>query len=121
MLLDEDDHLLIESPAYVGSLAFLKPLGCNLIGICYWKHLLFELETDSNGLVPEKLDAILRNWDTSKKKPRVLYTVPTGGNPTGYSCNFDRKQRIYDIAQKHDLIILEDDPYYYLQVDSMYR
>ena len=74
------------------------------------------METDSNGIVPEKLEEILFNWDASTKKPRVIYTVPNGGNPTGYSSSVDRKAKIYEIAKKYDLIILEDDPYYYLQV-----
>jgi len=47
-----------------------------------------------------------------------LYTIPTGSNPTGKSIPFSRKKEIYEIAQQHDLIIMEDDPYYYLQFDK---
>jgi DNA-binding transcriptional MocR family regulator len=45
----------------------------------------------------------------------MLYTVPVGGNPTGVSQTLERKKEIYDIAREHNLLILEDDPYYYLQ------
>ncbi len=45
----------------------------------------------------------------------MLYTVPTAANPTGGSQPLERKIEIYEIARKHDLIIVEDDPYYYLQ------
>ena len=38
-----------------------------------------------------------------------------GSNPTGASLSLDRKEKIYALAQKHGLIILEDDPYYYMQ------
>jgi aromatic amino acid aminotransferase I len=44
------------------------------------------------------------------------YTIPTGANPSGSSLTLERKKTIYAIAQKHNLLILEDDPYYYLQV-----
>ena len=45
----------------------------------------------------------------------MLYTVPTGGNPTGCSLSLERKQEIYRTACEFGMIILEDDPYYWLQ------
>ena len=44
--------------------------------------------------------------------------MPIGGNPTGSSTSLERKKRIYELAQKFNLIVLEDDPYYYLQFDG---
>lgn len=41
-------------------------------------------------------------------------TVPTGSNPTGASSGTERKLDVLRLAQEHDLIILEDDPYYFL-------
>ncbi|KAJ3414664.1 hypothetical protein HDV05_006199 [Chytridiales sp. JEL 0842] len=105
MLIAEGETMLIESPAYVGSLAFLRPLGAKFA----------EIAVDSQGLVPESMESILANWKDPKTRPKVLYTVPTGGNPTGTSTTHERKKQIYSIAQKYGVIILEDDPYYYLQ------
>ncbi|KAJ3316803.1 hypothetical protein HDU76_001541 [Blyttiomyces sp. JEL0837] len=105
MLIKEGDTILCEAPAYVGSLAFLRPLGCKFA----------EITVDGDGLVPESMEAVLAAWKDPETRPRVLYTVPTGGNPTGASTTLERKRRIYAIAQKYDVIILEDDPYYYLQ------
>ncbi len=50
-----------------------------------------------------------------------MYTVPVACNPTGASTPLDRKKEIYAIAQKHDLILIEDDPYYYLQFGDQGR
>ncbi|KAJ3036715.1 hypothetical protein HDV00_002427 [Rhizophlyctis rosea] len=105
MLLSEGDYLLIESPAYVGSLAFLKPFGIKFA----------EVALDAEGLNPNALEKVLAEWPTPETRPKVLYTVPTGGNPTGISTTLERKKRVYEIAKKYDIIILEDDPYYYLQ------
>ncbi|KAI8834324.1 pyridoxal phosphate-dependent transferase [Chytridium lagenaria] len=105
MLLTEESTLLVEAPAYVGSLAYLRPLGCKFA----------EVDVDGEGLVPESLDRILSGWEDASTKPKVLYTVPTGGNPTGASTTYERKKRVYELAQKHDFLIIEDDPYYYLQ------
>ena len=45
MLLNPEDTLLMEEPTYSGSLAFLKPHGCNLVGV----------QTDPGGMIPEAL------------------------------------------------------------------
>lgn len=64
---------------------------------------------------------MLQNWDPAAhknaRKPSVLYAIPTGQNPTGTTQSLERRKEIYKIAQRHDLIILEDDPYYFLQMD----
>ena len=59
---------------------------------------------------------MLDNWTEGAPKPKLLYTIPTGQNPTGSSLNAERKKEIYRIAQKHDFLIIEDEPYYFLQV-----
>ncbi|KZF19087.1 aromatic aminoacid transaminase [Xylona heveae TC161] len=72
---------------------------------------------DPEGLRPDCLDEILRTWDPSRgPKPRLLYSIPTGQNPTGTTQSAGRRQAIYQLAEEHDLIIVEDDPYYYLQL-----
>jgi hypothetical protein len=50
--------------------------------------------------------------------PQVLYTIPIGCNPTGASLSLERRKKLYEIARKtaNNLLILEDDPYYFLQV-----
>ncbi|KAM3511260.1 hypothetical protein MY11210_005129 [Beauveria gryllotalpidicola] len=75
---------------------------------------------DSDGLVPEDLDYQLRNWDASRGcKPFVLYTIPSGHNPTGITQPTNRKKAIYQVAERHDLLMLEDDPYYFLRLNDV--
>jgi aromatic amino acid aminotransferase I / 2-aminoadipate transaminase len=73
---------------------------------------------DEHGLRPDALDDILSNWDEgpARKKPYLLYMVPTGQNPTGSTQPLARRKAIYEIAGRHDLYIVEDEPYYYLQL-----
>lgn len=54
------------------------------------------------------------------KRPKVLYTIPTGSNPSGGSQTLERKKKIYEIASRpqNNLLIIEDDPYYFLQFTS---
>ncbi|RPD55468.1 L-tyrosine:2-oxoglutarate aminotransferase [Lentinus tigrinus ALCF2SS1-7] len=73
---------------------------------------------DAGGIIPEELEKVLAHWDYKRgKRPHVLYTVPCGQNPTGSTLSLERRNQIYDIAKKYDLIIVEDDPYYFLQYD----
>ncbi|KZT71215.1 L-tyrosine:2-oxoglutarate aminotransferase [Daedalea quercina L-15889] len=74
---------------------------------------------DDGGLVPEQMEKILVNWDAARgPKPHVLYTIPCGQNPTGSTLSVERRRKIYELAQRFDLIIVEDDPYYFLQFPS---
>lgn len=52
---------------------------------------------------------------TNMPLPRVLYLVPNGQNPVSYVAPLERKQALYQVCRKYDLMIVEDDPYFYLQ------
>ncbi|SCU77369.1 LADA_0A00100g1_1 [Lachancea dasiensis] len=82
---------------------------------------VFPVPLDEHGLIPERLEYILDNWNPQTKKPKLLYTIPTGQNPTGSTLGNNRRIEIYRIAQKHDLLIIEDEPYYFLQMDAYER
>jgi kynurenine/2-aminoadipate aminotransferase len=103
MLVEAGDNVLIEAPTYSGSLSALRPLQPNFL----------EIEVDEHGMIPSKLESVL-NTPGLSRKPRVLYIIPTGQNPAGSTLTFERKKQIYALACKHDLIILEDDPYFFL-------
>ena len=47
--------------------------------------------------------------------PKLLYTVPTGQNPTGCSISEARRARVYRACERYNLLLVEDDPYFYLQ------
>ena len=104
MLLDPaQDELFLESPTYSGSLAFLQPFGVKMKPVA----------TDEFGLKPEALQEALEKSNDGENKRRVLYTIPTAQNPSGSTLSNDRREAIYDIASAYDIIILEDDAYYY--------
>ncbi|XP_052255800.1 kynurenine/alpha-aminoadipate aminotransferase, mitochondrial-like [Dreissena polymorpha] len=110
------DKVLVETPVYSGTLAILKPMDCDLLPV----------RSDSNGLDPSDLEKTMSKWNLSDVKdknsdiPKLLYIIPNGGNPTGHGLTLNRKKAIYEIARKYDLLILEDDPYYYLQFNEPY-
>lgn len=76
------------------------------------------VKMDAYGIIPSALDELLANWDSSKPIPKLLYSICTGQNPTGSSLNEERRREIYSIACKYDFIIIEDEPYYFLQMNE---
>lgn len=68
------------------------------------------------GLTPESLERAITQGGS--KRPRVLYTIPHGQNPTGATMSMARKQAVYDLCSRHDVAIIEDDAYAYLQYPS---
>lgn len=115
MMMNLNDHVIVQEPVYAGTLAILNP----------YKPQYVPVQCDANGLIPEELRRSLESkWkseDTQSSKsdvPKVLYVNPAGANPTGVSIPLSRRKEIYQIAKDFDLIIFEDDPYYFLQFDK---
>lgn len=112
MLCDKNrgDSILMDEFAFSTALDTTEPLGIKHVGV----------EMDGEGLLPESIDEILSRWDPRERggarRPHVLYTVPTGQNPTGATMSVQRRRDIYQVCQKHDIFILEDEPYYFLQM-----
>lgn len=103
-LVNPGDAVLVESPVYAGVIPMFKTLHCEQI----------EVETDANGVRSHLLRNILENWPVGKPKPKVLYTVPYGCNPTGMTATLERRKEVLQLAREHNFLILEDDPYFYL-------
>jgi len=100
------DVILVEEFSFSSALETANALGITQ----------FPVPMDDFGIIPEKLESVLNDW--TGPKPKLLYTIPTGQNPTGSSLSPERRAAIYKIAQEHDLIIVEDEPYYFLQMDT---
>ncbi len=67
------------------------------------------MATDGEGLIPEAMAKILKNWDTDQDgpAPRVLYTIPCGSNPTGATLSLERRHKVLQLASQYDLLIIE--------------
>ncbi|XP_006459625.1 hypothetical protein AGABI2DRAFT_201971 [Agaricus bisporus var. bisporus H97] len=109
-LVNDGDSVLIESPVYAGVVPIFQSLRCNLV----------EIETDENGIDSSSLRSKLENWPAGQARPKILYTIPYGCNPTGMTATLKRRKEVLQLAYEFDFIILEGssftdyDPYFYL-------
>ncbi|KAM0570526.1 hypothetical protein ACHAP9_003865 [Verticillium nonalfalfae] len=105
-------HLLVEKFLYSNVLAQSMPRGVRPVPV----------EIDAEGMRadgPGGLEEVLSGWnDLDGKRPRIMYTVTMGHNPTSGVLSVERRKAIYALCQKYDVIIVEDDPYWYLQYPS---
>ncbi|KAH6689607.1 aromatic amino acid aminotransferase 1 [Plectosphaerella plurivora] len=105
-------HMLAEKFMYPNVLAQTAPRGVRSVPV----------EIDSEGMLakgPGGLEDILRNWDPKQgRRPHFMYSVTMGHNPTSGVLSVKRRKEIYALCQEFDIIIVEDDPYWYLQFPS---
>jgi len=43
--------------------------------------------------------------------PKMIYVIPTFQNPSGRTMSLERRKALAELGSRHDLVILEDDPY----------
>ncbi|KAF2841285.1 aromatic amino acid aminotransferase 1 [Patellaria atrata CBS 101060] len=109
---EDREAILCEEYAYMNAIQTVKPRGMNIAPVA----------VDDEGMKaygPGGLQDILENWDSSTgKMPHLMYTVTIGQNPTGGTLSVQRRKEIYALCVEYDIIIVEDDPYWYLQFPS---
>jgi DNA-binding transcriptional MocR family regulator len=93
------DTLLVEDLTYSGARLLAQQMGLKLRGIAM----------DAEGLRPDALEAAIRST-----RARVLYCMPRLQNPTSAVMSERRRRQVAAIADKHRLVVIEDDTYGFL-------
>lgn len=108
LFLDPGDIVLAEGPSYVTALVVFRSFQTEV------EHV----PMDDLGLIPSALNERIAALASAGKTPKFLYTVPTFNNPAGVTLARARRQEILEIAQRHGILVLEDNPYGLLYFDS---
>lgn len=95
-LLDPGDVVAVELPTYIGGSGAFYARSAELAGV----------RQDDDGIVPDSLRELV-----SRRRIKLLYTIPNFQNPSGRLMTQSRRDEVLRIAQEHDFIIIEDDPY----------
>jgi DNA-binding transcriptional MocR family regulator len=93
------DTVLVEELTYSGARHLAQQMGLKLRGIAM----------DGEGLRPDALETAIRST-----RARVLYCMPRLQNPTSAVMTDKRRRQIAAIADKHRLLLIEDDTYGFL-------
>ena len=96
ILVSRGDTIAVEAPTYLGAIQAFNA----------YEPVYARLDTDDDGIVPESLERVLESG-----RIKFIYLVPTFQNPTGRTIPLVRRERIAGIIQKHNALLIEDDPY----------
>lgn len=99
VLLSPGDAVLVERPTYPAALQAFRLAGCAIGSIA----------GDADGLDPTALAQQLEAAPPGHF--RLLYCVPDFANPTGACLSITRRLEVLALAARHDLLLVEDDPY----------
>lgn len=90
-------RVLVEAPTYDRPLKIFAGLGADTQGV----------PMDGEGLDLDLLEQELEDG----ARPAFLYTIPTFQNPSGRTLSLERRTQLVELAERNDLLIVEDDPY----------
>ncbi len=97
VFLDPDDIVICESPSYLGAINAFKSYECQFR----------EVQTDDNGMILSELEKTIQD----NKNVKFIYVIPDFQNPSGKTWSLKRRQGLIEIANKYDLVVVEDNPY----------
>jgi 2-aminoadipate transaminase len=96
VFIDPGASVLTGRPTYLGAIQAWRTYQADFLTV----------PLDDKGMRTDMLE------ETLEKRPiRYIYVLPNFHNPAGTTLPEERRRELVAIARKHDLIIVEDDPY----------
>jgi len=108
MFIDPGDIAITEDFFYSGTLTTLKTAGADIRGV----------KCDNSGMLPDVLERTIADLVAQKKRPKLIYTIPTFQNPQGWTMSLERRKALVDIASFYEIPIFEDDCYVDLRYEG---
>jgi 2-aminoadipate transaminase len=102
VFINQGDHIVCESPTYLGALQAWNAYGAQYISV----------PSDENGMIVDELEKALRVG------PKFIYVLPNFQNPAGSTLNLERRKKLVELADRYGVPIIEDDPYGQLRYEG---
>jgi 2-aminoadipate transaminase len=90
------DKVIVEGPTFLATIQCFKLYGADLISA----------PIDAHGVQVDELERLI-----IEHKPKLVYLIPTFGNPSGALLPLERRKKILQLAAQHQVLVVEDDPY----------
>ncbi len=97
IFLDANTRVITSAPTYLGALQAWNAYQAQYLTV----------PLDDDGMCVDELEDALDNG----AQPKFIYVLPNFHNPAGTTLPLERRERLVELARKHDLVIIEDDPY----------
>ena len=108
VFIDKGDMILVGAPTYLQALSAFRQQ--------YPKFV--DIPIDSEGMDTQVLEEKLKKIRAQGKKAKMLYIIPSFQNPDSSLMTLERRKAVLELAEAHDLIIFEDNPYGYISFEG---
>lgn len=96
-IVNEGDIVICEAPSFIGSLNTFRSYNAKLVGV----------KVEPDGMSIEGLEKALNSNPAAK----FIYTIPNFQNPSGVTMSLEKRKKVYELAKKYEVLIIEDNPY----------
>ena len=102
-MISPGDKVIVEGPTFLATIQCFRLYGAEVISA----------PIDSQGVIVDELEKLI-----AEHQPKLVYLIPTFGNPSGATLSLERRQRVLELAVKYQTLVVEDDPYGDLYFDA---
>ncbi|MBL0419475.1 PLP-dependent aminotransferase family protein [Ramlibacter sp. AW1] len=95
-LVDPGDRVIVEGPTFLATIQCFRLYGADVVSA----------PIDGDGVQVDRLEQLV-----IEQRPKFIYLIPTFGNPSGALLSLERRRRVLELAVKHQVAVVEDDPY----------
>jgi len=95
-LIDPGDKVIVEGPTFLATIQCFRLYGADLVSA----------PIDGNGVDVDRLEQLI-----AEHRPKLVYLIPTFGNPSGAMLSLERRRRVLELAVKYQTVVVEDAPY----------
>jgi 2-aminoadipate transaminase len=104
LVINPGDVVITENPTFLGALIAFNP----------YEPTYAAVRMDDDGMDMNHLEETLAAHPDAK----MIYTVPDFQNPTGVTLGSERRQRLIELANSYQVLVVEDTPYRALRYDG---
>ena len=95
-MISPGDKVIVEGPTFLATIQCFRLYGAELVSA----------PIDGNGVKTDELEQLI-----AEHRPKLVYLIPTFGNPSGAMLSLERRKKVLELAVKYQTLIVEDDPY----------
>ena len=95
-MINPGDKVIVEGPTFLATIQCFRLYGADLVSA----------PIDADGVKVDELEKLIL-----EHKPKLVYLIPTFGNPSGAMLSLARRKRVLELAAQYKVLVVEDDPY----------
>jgi len=102
-MINPGDKVIVEGPTFLATIQAFRLYGAEVI----------VAPIDDEGVRTDELERLI-----VEHRPKLVYLIPTFGNPSGATLSLERRKRVLQLAVMYQTLLIEDDPYGDLYFDA---